>query len=150
MGASWCTSLQVMRVEKGSDDMGEVIEIPQEDDGTILLSVRNHLFWGDGYLFLSFGLKSVHDETAVFTPPPGLQSLQRRPTDAYQRGCVCCKTIPVFFPFLFSCLSSPPPFPPPRTPSRCSLALRNTAHALQLHSLPQTIASQFAGTTGLK
>lgn len=43
LGASWCTSLQVMRVEKGSDDMGEVIEIPQEDDGTILLSVRNNL-----------------------------------------------------------------------------------------------------------
>lgn len=30
-------------MEKGSDDMGEVIEIPQEDDGTILLSVRNNL-----------------------------------------------------------------------------------------------------------
>ena len=45
-----------MRVEKGSDDMGEVIEIPQEDDGTILLSVRNNLV-GDGYLFLFFWIE---------------------------------------------------------------------------------------------
>lgn len=119
LGASWCTSLQVMRVEKGSDDMGEVIEIPQEDDGTILLSVRNNLFWGDGYLFLSFGLKSVHDETAVFSPPPGLQSLQCRPTDAYQRGCVCCKTIPVFLPFLIFLPLLPSP-------------LSSSAHALSV------------------
>lgn len=68
-------------MEKGSDDMGEVIEIPQEDDGTILLSVRNNLVGRWISFSFSFGLKSVHDETAVFTPPPGLQSLQRRPTD---------------------------------------------------------------------
>lgn len=57
LGASWCTSLQVMRVEKGSDDMGEVIEIPQEDDGTILLSVRNDIF----FLFFWIEIRARRD-----------------------------------------------------------------------------------------
>lgn len=41
-------------MEKGSDDMGEVIEIPQEDDGTILLSVRNDFFSGSMDIFFLF------------------------------------------------------------------------------------------------